>query len=47
LPQRVVSDIERVSAGLAQKIWQKIAVLQVLRSAADAPAATASDEERA
>jgi hypothetical protein len=41
----VVSDIERVSAGLAQKIWQKITVLQVLRSAADAPAATASDSE--
>lgn len=28
----VVSDIERVAAGLSQKIWQKITVLQVLRS---------------
>jgi hypothetical protein len=27
----VVSDIERVSAGLSQKIWQKITILQELR----------------
>jgi hypothetical protein len=27
----VVSDIERVSAGLSQKIWQKIMILQQLR----------------
>jgi hypothetical protein len=29
----VVSDIERISAGLSQKIWQKIVVLQQLRAA--------------
>jgi len=46
----VVSDIERVAAGLSQKIWQKIMILQsstALTSAASAPqletaAATAS-----
>jgi len=27
----VVSDIERISAGLSQKIWQKIVILQELR----------------
>jgi hypothetical protein len=31
----VVSDIERVSAGLSQKIWQKIMILQELRIGAD------------
>jgi hypothetical protein len=35
----VVSDIERVGAGLSQKIWQKIIILQELRTEA---AATAS-----
>lgn len=37
----VVSDIERISAGLSQKIWQKVMILQQLRKrAADAaPAA--------
>ena len=29
----VVSDIERISAGLSQKIWQKIVVLQQFRAA--------------
>jgi hypothetical protein len=33
----VVSDIERVAAGLSQKIWQKIIILQELRTATDAP----------
>jgi hypothetical protein len=37
----VVSDIERVGAGLSQKIWQKIIILQELRTTTDA-AATAS-----
>ena len=31
----VVSDIELVSSGLSQKIWQKIIILQALRTAAD------------
>jgi hypothetical protein len=31
----VVSDIERVSAGLSQKIWQKIMILQELTTAPD------------
>jgi hypothetical protein len=35
----VVSDIERISAGLSQKIWQKITILEELRPSADAPAA--------
>jgi hypothetical protein len=30
----VVSDIERISAGLSQKIWQKIMILQELRKEA-------------
>ena len=34
----VVSDIERVSAGLSQKIWQKIMILQQLGTATDAGA---------
>jgi len=34
----VVSDIERVSAGLSQKIWQKIMMLQQLATATDAGA---------
>jgi len=34
----VVSDIERVGAGLSQKIWQKIIILQELRTTTDAPA---------
>lgn len=41
----VVSDIERVSAGLSQKTWQKITMLQALRSRTNAPAAMASDRE--
>ena len=32
----VVSDIERVSSGISQKIWQKIIILQALRSTTDA-----------
>jgi len=32
----VVSDIEHVGAGLSQKIWQKIMILQELRTAPDA-----------
>ncbi|MBX9589657.1 MAG: hypothetical protein K2X43_10150 [Hyphomonadaceae bacterium] len=39
----VVSDIERVAAGLSQKIWQKIMILQslaVLPAAAGSPAAS-------
>jgi hypothetical protein len=33
----VVSDIERISAGLSQKIWQKIMILQQFREK-EAPA---------
>jgi len=40
----VVSDIEHVSAGLSQKIWQKIIILQELRAATDAAAATRGNE---
>jgi hypothetical protein len=43
----VVSDIERVGSGLAQKIWQKIMILQELRTATDttsASTATASGD---
>src|SRR5215467_11913928 len=36
----VVSDIERVGAGLSQKIWQKIIILQELRKATDTAAAS-------
>jgi hypothetical protein len=43
----VVSDIERVSAGLSQKIWQKIMILQELTTAADAAATVPRDGERA
>jgi hypothetical protein len=35
----VVSDIERVGSGLSQKIWQKIIILQELRTTTDAAAA--------
>src|SRR5262249_44843820 len=31
----VVSDIERVAAGLSQKIWQEIIILQELRTVTD------------
>lgn len=43
----VVSDIERVSSGLSQKIWQKIVILQELRTAPDAAATAPRDGERA
>jgi hypothetical protein len=33
----VVSDIERIAAGLAQKIWQKIIILEALGSEAGQP----------
>jgi hypothetical protein len=33
----VVSDIEHISAGLAQKIWQKITMLQELRTTPGSP----------
>jgi len=39
----VVSDIERVGSGLSQKIWQKISILQELRTAASAAAAPDGD----
>ena len=39
----VVSDIERVSAGLSQKIWQKIVILQELRTTADTGATAPQD----
>jgi hypothetical protein len=41
----VVSDIERVASGLSQKIWQKIIILQELRTTTDVPevAAPSSD----
>jgi hypothetical protein len=41
----VVSDIERVSAGLSQKIWQKIMILQELRTA-DIGATVSQDSTR-
>jgi hypothetical protein len=34
----VVSDIERVGSGLSQKIWQKIIILQELRTTTDSAA---------
>jgi hypothetical protein len=43
----VVSDIERVSAGLSQKIWQKIMILQELRTTTDAGATVHQDGDRA
>jgi hypothetical protein len=43
----VVSDIERVSSGLSQKIWQKIVILQELETAPDAVAAAPREGERA
>jgi hypothetical protein len=42
----VVSDIERVSAGLSQKIWQKIMILQELRTTTDAGATAPQDSAR-
>jgi hypothetical protein len=42
----VVSDIERVSAGLSQKIWQKIVILQQFREK-DAAAAAVSVGDKA
>jgi hypothetical protein len=39
----VVSDIERVSAGLSQKIWQKIMLLQDLSATTDARATVPQD----
>jgi hypothetical protein len=42
----VVSDIEHVGAGLSQKIWQKIMILQELRTAPDA-APVRLDSDRA
>lgn len=39
----VVSDIERVSSGLSQKIWQKIVILQELRTTADTGATAPQD----
>jgi hypothetical protein len=41
----VVSDIERVSAGLSQKIWQKIVILQELREK-DAAASPISEGDK-
>jgi len=42
----VVSDIERVSAGLSQKIWQKIMILQELRTTTDAGASAPRESDR-
>ena len=42
----VVSDIERVGAGLSQKIWQKIIILQELRTTTDAAATAPRDSAR-
>jgi hypothetical protein len=39
----VVSDIERVGAGLSQKIWQKIIILQELRTTTDGVTAAAAE----
>ena len=43
----VVSDIERIAAGLSQKIWQKIVILQELRTATDAAATVAPSSAEA
>jgi hypothetical protein len=43
----VVSDIERISAGLSQKIWQKIIILQQLRTSDVGAAATSEGETAA
>jgi len=43
----VVSDIERVASGLSQKIWQKIIILQELRTTTDAAANAPSDGDSA
>lgn len=42
----VVSDVERIGAGLSQKIWQKIMILQQLR-ATDVPATVLSQGDYA
>ena len=42
----VVSDIEHVSAGLAQKIWQKITLLQEVQATLGAPATATPPRER-
>jgi hypothetical protein len=42
----VVSDIERVSSGLSQKIWQKIMILQELQTSADTAATAPQDGAR-
>jgi hypothetical protein len=39
----VVSDIERVGSGLSQKIWQKIIILQELRTTTDTATAARPD----
>jgi hypothetical protein len=39
----VVSDIERVGSGLSQKIWQKIIILQELRTTTDASTSPRGD----
>jgi hypothetical protein len=41
-----VSDIERISSGLSQKIWQKIIILQELRAGIGTPAMAAGDGAR-
>jgi hypothetical protein len=43
----VVSDIERVGSGLSQKIWQKIIILQALRSTTDADVTDLPNRRRA
>lgn len=43
----VVSDIERVGSGLSQKIWQKIIILQELRTTTDAAATATTDRDGA
>jgi hypothetical protein len=43
----VVSDIERISSGLSQKIWQKIIILQELRTTTDAGATVPRDGAKA
>jgi hypothetical protein len=43
----VVSDIERVSSGLSQKIWQKIVILQQLREKEVAAAAVSEGDKAA
>lgn len=43
----VVSDIERISSGLSQKIWQKIVILQELETAPDAATTVPRNGEKA